>query len=99
MSIQEHIQGVDAQASRPPREGVIAELYVSSSFASMQLRKDDGDVDNINLWSDATAADPQDRLERTMWLSMCREALIHKKRVRVHLRSDVIAANNITLIG
>jgi len=99
MSIQEQTQDIDRAAAPAPREGIVAELHVDSFFASMQLRKDDGDIDNINLWSDATAEDPQDRLERTMWLSMCREALIHKTRVRLHLRDDIIAVSRVTLIG
>ena len=99
MSIQEQTQDIDRAAAPAPREGIVAELHVDSFFASMQLRKDDGDVDSIGLWNDANANDPLDRLERTMWLSMCREALIHKKRVRVLLRTDTHTARRVILVG
>jgi hypothetical protein len=85
MSIQEQ-ERVEAAAANPPREGLVHELFVSAGFASVRIKKVDGDLDLIGLWNDQDPLDKFDRLERSMFLSICREAMIHGKRVRINLR-------------
>jgi len=76
-------------------------VSVKGSFGQVQLRGDDGQLSTINLWSDQELADRNDRLERSMWLSVCREALVHGKRLRIILRPDVSVnfAHTVNLLG
>jgi hypothetical protein len=67
-------------------EGVVEQLHVKGDHTTVLVRRDTGSVGLVVLFSDQSPLEEFDRLERSMWVSICRDALIHGTRVRISLR-------------
>ncbi len=61
--------------------GKLKSLYITQTFAAIEL---EGEPEKLTLWNDVDTVLP-DRVTQSMWVSLCREALIHGNSLDVTL--------------
>jgi hypothetical protein len=79
--------------------GTVEQLLVAASIGKILLRDEtDGVVELFLLWS-GEPDDPTGRIVHSMYVSLCREALLGGKRVEVSHAQDSSVVTALALFG